>query len=275
MDEVDSGSVLAGSSEVDWRSGLDEGLRMDPSLADIKDVNSLAKSYVHAQRMVGRDKISIPQEGATEEDWNNFYNRLGRPEKYEINTDDIKYPENFPINENIENLKDSLFDLYHKTGLTNAQANAMHNGLMQQLINDFEEAEGVNAAQRETWKNELHKDFGRAYDQQVELAQRAAREFGGDEVINWLEQSGMGDNPMLVKMFAKIGSKISESTANTGAGINSFALTPDAARQEIARLQRDPVFMKQYSSTEMDGHREAIEKMQSLFEFAYPDEEAA
>ena len=93
MDEGNSGSVLgAGSSEApapevvsDWRSGLPEDVAGDPSLADIKDVSSLAKSYVHAQRMVGRDKVSIPQEGAGEDEWNSFYDRLGRPEKYEIN----------------------------------------------------------------------------------------------------------------------------------------------------------------------------------------------
>jgi len=52
----------------------------------------------------------------------------------------------------------------------------------------------------------------------------------------------------------------------------SFMLTPDAARQEIARLQRDPNFMAQYSDSEKDGHNAAIEKMQQLFGFAYPEQ---
>jgi len=275
MNEGESGSVLTGSSETDWRTGLDESLRTDPSLADIKDISGLAKSYIHAQKMIGRDKVAIPQEGATEDEWNSFYDRLGRPGTYEINTSDLKYPENWPQHENIDKFKDNLLSVYHKAGLTNSQANAIHTGLMQELISDFEQSQSTIELEREGWRSQLEKDFGRAFDQQVDLAQRAAREFGGEEVLNWLEESGMGDNPTVVKMFAKIGAKMTEASVNNGAGAASFALTPDAARQEIARLQRDPVFMKQYSSTEMDGHREAIEKMQSLFEFAYPDEEAA
>jgi hypothetical protein len=57
MNEGESGSVLTGSSETDWRTGLDESLRTDPSLADIKDISGLAKSYIHAQKMIGRDKL--------------------------------------------------------------------------------------------------------------------------------------------------------------------------------------------------------------------------
>jgi len=283
MDEGDSGSVLsAGNSQepvqetTDWRSGLPEDIAGDPSLADIKDVGSLAKSYVHAQRMVGRDKVSIPQDGANEDEWNSFYDRLGRPEKYEINKDAVTFPENFPVQDNIENLQESLLTLYHGAGLTNDQANKVHSGLLKQLVNDFEEAQSLTDTRSSEWKAQLEKDFGRAYDQQVDYAQRAAREFGGDEIINFLEETGLGDNPLLVKMFAKIGSQMTESTAKDGANANNFALTPNAARQEIARLQRDSVFMQQYSSTDLDGHKEAIEKMQSLFEYAYPlDEEAA
>ena len=47
--------VETGSS--DWLDSIDEALKTEPSLSDIKDVNSLAKSYVHAQKMIGADKI--------------------------------------------------------------------------------------------------------------------------------------------------------------------------------------------------------------------------
>ena len=38
----------------------DSGLRDDPSLQSFKDVDSLAKSYVHLNKMMGRDKIVMP-----------------------------------------------------------------------------------------------------------------------------------------------------------------------------------------------------------------------
>lgn len=272
MSEEINGSVDTGSSVADWKASLDESLRSDPSLADIKDVSGLAKSYIHAQKMVGRDKVAIPQEGAAPDEWAAFYDRLGRPAEYELNKGDLTLPENVQVNEATEQ---AMLKIFHEAGLTNAQANAIYNGYMQQLVGDVEGANKARESQQADWHAELQKDFGKAFEQQVDMAQRAAREFGGEDFLKWLDTTGMGDNPMFVKMFAKIGKSMSESTADTGTGTNSFALTPDAARQEIARLQRDPTFMKQYSSTEMDGHNEAIAKMQSLFQYAYPDLEGA
>jgi hypothetical protein len=51
-----------------------------------------------------------------------------------------------------------------------------------------------------------------------------------------------------------------------------FTLTPDAARQEIARMQRDDKFMAAYLSPATEGHTEAVKKMHELFGLAYPEE---
>ena len=62
----------------DWRSSIPEDLQNDPSLADIQDVAGLANGYVHAQHMIGADKVAIPSRDATPEELDNFYNK---PEK--------------------------------------------------------------------------------------------------------------------------------------------------------------------------------------------------
>ena len=41
----------------DWRSSIPEEIRGHKSLDHINDVGALAKSYVHAQSMIGADKI--------------------------------------------------------------------------------------------------------------------------------------------------------------------------------------------------------------------------
>ena len=64
----------------DWKSSLPEDLRMDPSIANAPSVESMAKSYVSAQRMVGLDKIAVPTEHSTDEEWTQVYDKLGRPE---------------------------------------------------------------------------------------------------------------------------------------------------------------------------------------------------
>ena len=89
-DQEQTGSVLTGSSDApatdaqapaDWKSGLPEDIRNDPSIADIKDVSAMAKSYINGQKLIGKNRISLPGEGATDEEISAFHSQLGRPEK--------------------------------------------------------------------------------------------------------------------------------------------------------------------------------------------------
>ena len=74
-------------SEQSFVDTLPEDVRSEPSLKNFQDAGQLAKSYVHAQRMVGADKISVPTKHATDEDWNQVFSKLGvpdSPDKYEV-----------------------------------------------------------------------------------------------------------------------------------------------------------------------------------------------
>ena len=67
-------------SEQSFVDTLPEDVRAEPSLKNFQDAGQLAKSYVHAQRMVGADKISVPTKHATDEDWNQVFSKLGVPD---------------------------------------------------------------------------------------------------------------------------------------------------------------------------------------------------
>lgn len=263
---TDTGSSSS-DSQPDWRASLSEEFRNDPSLADIQDVNGLAKSYVHAQRLVGADKVALPRQDAPPEEWNDLYDKLGRPEKYEITRPTLAEGLDYD-----NAMEEKMLGLMHEAGLSQGQAQKIYSGYMEHMTGGYNEMNKTRELERTQWDHELRSTFGKAYDEQVSLAQRAAAEFGGDEFRSWLNETGLGDHPMLVKMFAKIGQQVSESRIDPQGRSQSFMLTPDGARQEIARLQRDADFMRQYSDAEVDGHKEAIEKMQQLFSFAYPDQ---
>jgi hypothetical protein len=283
MSEVDTGSVVndggastaptvaAGSSSgsIDWRSALDEGLRSDPTLADIKDLNGLAKSYVHAQRMVGKDKLVIPGEGADPTEWDSFYEKLGRPQdgKYNLDPKGI-IPDDMPFQpEAIDHFK----KVFHEAGLSQKQAETVFKNYMQFAGEQHTNMMTTGQQQREQWVTDVKKEFGKAYDQKIDLAVRAVDTFGGEDMKKWLNETGLGDNPMFIKVFSKIGEKMQESLTQPGQS-GGFTLTPDAARQEIARMQRDDKFMAAYLSPATEGHAEAVKKMHELYGFAYPEE---
>lgn len=266
---IDAGSS-AGSMQ-DWRASLDETLRADPTLADIKDLNGLAKSYVHAQRMIGKDKITIPQEGADPSEWDGFYERLGRPGdgNYKLDPTGLM-PADLPFDPQV---LDRFKKVFHAAGLNQKQAEGVFKNYLEYVGEvHSNNTKGVET-QRQEWVNTVKKEFGRAFDERVDLAVRAVETFGGNEIVQWLDQTGMGDHPMFVKMFAKIGQQMQEALASPNQS-RGWTMTPDTARQEIARAQRDTEFMKAYMTPAATGHAEAVKKMQDLFSFAYPEEAA-
>lgn len=72
-----------------WYSSLPDELKSDPNIIKFKDPASLAKSYIHLQRNLGADKIALPGENATDDDWKQVYRKLGVPEsldEYKVNS---------------------------------------------------------------------------------------------------------------------------------------------------------------------------------------------
>ena len=278
-DQEQTGSVLTGSSDApatdaqapaDWRSGLPEDIRNDPSLADIKDVGSMAKSYINGQKLIGKNRIALPGEGATDEEMSAFYSQLGRPEKadgYQFG-DRPSLPEGMQYDEAFET---QFKDLSYKAGLTPKQAKAIYDGYHDYISKKTELAGESDSQKAAEWVNSLKQEFGKAYDERIDLAKRAVDSYGDTNLKQWLQESGNGNNPMFVKLFAKIGEGIAEGKTDATQA-RSFVMTPDQAQQEIARYNRDQTFMTAYTSGDHPGHREAVSKMDGLYKLAYPDE---
>ena len=220
-----------------WKDHLDEDLRNDPSLKHIKDIPSAIKSYVHAQRMVGQDKFNVPNKYATPDEWDNIYNKLGRPEsadKY-----DIKLEENSMISpEFLQGFKASA----HKAGLNPAQASEFMNF----YGNQVKEAQTQIAAYEEQQSKEevegLKKEWGAAYPSKIKAAQEALTSFGGPEIMNYLKESGLDKDVTLAKFFAKIGEALTEDNNAEGGHSQSNALTPSQAHKEINAMMTNPAY---------------------------------
>ena len=90
----------------------------------------------------------------------------------------------------------------------------------QQLI-DFEtrfarQTAKENEAQKAQWVQETQSFFGPQWQQEVSLAVRAADAFGGPELRALLEETGLGNHPVIVRTFNEIGKRISEDVSPGG-----------------------------------------------------------
>ena len=254
--------------EVPFSDSLPEDLRAEPAFKDIGNVQDLARSYFNAQKMVGADKVAIPGQNADESDWGTFYDKLGRPSEaasYEFNPGEEAG--SLSDSEQLSQFKDAAYNL----GLSKKQAEGLFDWYNKTSVDAYGKVETALEDRRLQAEETLRGEFGNAYDERVGLASRVAQEFGGDEGIELLEESGLGNDPRVIKMFAKIGMAMAEDSIAIGDGNSSFTMTPDEAQREIASLQRDADFMTSYGDASNPTHGEAVTRMAKLFEYAHPD----
>ena len=212
---------------------LPEELRGEAAFKDIKDLGGLAKSYLHAQRMVGMDKVAIPGQDATPDDWNNFYARLGRPEapdKYEFPSYEPK-TEGFSIDPEMQS---QFAKTAHELGLSKTQAAKLYDWYAQSSDGIAQQALENDMRFQQEAKTQLTKEWGNAYDQNVNFARAAAKEYGGEELINVLEETRLGDHPVILKALAKIGRALAEDPMHTSQSGQNFEMAPAEAQAKIA-----------------------------------------
>jgi len=253
---VQSSTVLgSGSDNQDWRSSLPDDLRNDATLQNFKDIESLAKTVVHQQKVLG-SRIPIPK---TDAERSELYTKLGRPEtseQYKINIPETH--KSYFQDENVSQFK----NVAHKIGLNNEQVNALIDYQLKTIDNQVSTEPSKIAAERTNTENALKKEWGYEYDKNVRSAQRALSVYGDDE-IRQLMDTEAGNNPAVIKMFARLGAEVTEDMAKNTQN-NSLATSPLDAQSEIDSIfsnANDP-----YHSSMHKEHSNRVEYMRQLHE---------
>lgn len=258
-----------GGAGSDFRASLPAEYQQHPSLNDIKDLGSLVKSYVNAQSMIGADKLVLPRPDAGPQEWEAVYNRLGRPSdaaKYDLSKTQI--PQNFPFD---PAFTDKAKALFHKVGLSQTQAATMWDEMIKAEVGNYSMFTEERAKAREKAIETLKGEWGADFNKNQALAEQAKYAFGGDELKNWLAETGLADDPMLTKLFAKVGQAMAEDPIFKQSTMQSgFAPTADVAKSEIAALQGNTEFMKQYTDRDHPQHAQAKARMDNLWKKAFP-----
>jgi hypothetical protein len=226
--------VAEAAPAVSFLDSLPEDLRGEPSLRNFNDVGALAKSYTHAQRMIGGDKIGKPQQSWTDDQWTEHHIHSGRPETsegYEFRL------EGQLADSTLEGFRDSAF----KAGLSGKQAQSvaefMDASLGQMATDRADQADTL----RHEGEQELRQQYGKAFDQRMEMAMGAARQMLGDKVdiLEEVELSDgrlLGDHPEIIRMFSAFAEQIGED--NLIGETAELVMTPDEARRQLAEVTR-------------------------------------
>ena len=244
---------------------IPEELREHPSLSPIKDVGNLARSYVNAQRLIGSDKVPLPK-NPTEEDLDNIYSKLGRPETpqgYEL-----------PVDGNVitEEVAAQYADIAHNLRLTPQQAQGVldyYKSTVQQTSEGLAEQAEQQAEQTTA---ELQKEWGQAFEQKVTAAKEIVDQFAGPELLQMKLEDGtlIGNHPTFIKAFAAMGDFKSTVTSEDTVSDNATnrAYTPQMAQQEVDAIMSDKTHAY-WNRKDPIGRQRAVERMQELMGFIH------
>jgi len=250
---------------VDWKASLPEDLRSEPSLQSIKEIGDLAKSYIHAQKMVGKDKIVVPDKFATPDDWRkNVFNKLGLPEtedKY-----DFKVKEGSKLDADfIKGFKAEAF----KNGILPHQAEQLA-GWYDEKMAAFESTYSKTMEDNTKANIEsLKKEWGAGFEKNVKIANVVLEKFADPEIMEHLKNSGFANDTKLVKLLHKMGAAVLDDKV-LGDAINTNAgLSPEDAKIEVNKIIGDknhPYFNSLHAS-----HKDAVAEVQRLYGFMFQE----
>lgn len=220
-------------------------------------------SYRGAEKLIGRDPntLLVLPRADDPEGFRAVAAKLGMPEKateYKLHTLEGTDPD--------PNYVGHVQEVFHKAGLTKAQAEAISKG-----HNEFMAKAAAQAAKDydlnvQSDKAALQKEWGGGYDRMMGRAQLAARTLGiPAAAIDALEQA-MGYAGTM-KMFAEVGGKLGEDGFTGGSGAVRFSsqMTPAEAQAEWDAMKADDKARAALFDNNHPGHKAAKEKQAKLF----------
>ncbi|HBR7581863.1 TPA: peptidase [Klebsiella pneumoniae] len=135
----------------------------------------------------------------------------GAPEKYEFQAGE-------GVELDVEALKD-FEPVARELNLTNEQAQKLVDAYPKILAGVQQRQAEAWQAQTEQWAADVKADKeigGDKLTANLSAAQRALEQFGDQELKEYLDSTGLGNHPALVKAFIKVGKAMSEDKVVTG-----------------------------------------------------------
>lgn len=196
------------STQPTWKDSISEVYRNDPNIEKFTEIDALAKSYINATRMIGQDKMVVPNKNFTEDQWEEAYVKMGRPESAEKYSLDVKSDIVSLDEQAIRSFQEQSF----KLGLNNEQAKGVLDFYKNNMEAQTQQAKVDAETTQAQAQNILRQEWGRDYDSNIAKAKSLATANLSPEVFEMELADGtrLGDNVDVIKGFAKIASMMSE-----------------------------------------------------------------
>lgn len=238
-------------SEPTWREALPDDLKTDKSLEKFKDVPSLAKSYLEAQKAASKAMnakgVIIPGENATPEEVSAYRKALGVPETpdgYELESPTL--PEGMVFD---TDKAKKLAELAHAKGISKEAFQELAKAYNANQIAEFEAQQKVVQENIKSATIEMKKEWGRDFEKNLAKAEAAIITVFGEDFNKMLQETGLGNDPRVIRGMFKASQTIGEdrlvTTNKQGTGGEYSMEGLVSMKMDDRYLAKDPLFLKQ------------------------------
>ena len=280
--EVSSEATSVQETPTSWLDSVDADLRGESCLTDIKDVNSLTKSYVHSQRKIGElstGNLKIPTEHASDEAKTEFYDKLKEipgvtmlPDESDeeavkafrtklgvpadANNYEIKGPENFEMD---AGLVEEFKGIAHTLGLTNKQANELANFA---ASNDMKLAQEMKGKQ-EAGINTLKSEWGNDFDNRLQGAEAMLSSYEDKytDAVNEIRGTGLRHNPVLINLLSDMYQNVKGTDVNLPNQSIEYGMTATEAKRQLNDIEGNlnhPFYSAPEGSVELENAQKEV-----------------
>lgn len=239
-------------------------LRDHPKVKEFKDVGSLARSYVEAQKLIGKKQVQqglvAPGDDATDEQRQAFQAELrkmnGVPDTHEGYS--IKMPE---LPDGYDPQKGMLPEFIQK-----AHGQGLNNSQVQWFVDMFagidKQARDKAASDLKAQQEAMQKEWGDKYEENLHLGEKVLSKFGDEAFVNAVK-GNLGNDPGFLRLLVNIGKGVSEDTLKgTGASVPATGKT----QEEISALMRSEA----YTNSSHQDHLKTHKEVEAWFKAKHP-----
>jgi hypothetical protein len=243
-EKVPGGGRLDPEESGNFLENIPEEYKNKPYMKEINSVDGLMKQFDNAMKLIGKKPYSIPEETAAPEEWDNFYNKLGRPEKPE----DYKINNSFEVEmgESGKEFDNDLKKIFHQAGLTSKQSNLLQDGYSGIVKKYIEKTQQDGKVQTEEFKIIFEQEYG---DRKNEVLNRSRKILNQFTKENFKSQIETLDNNALMIMSGVLDNiytkYIADDDLPNPQGISGSMLDIE---KELIKIRENPNYINPGSS---------------------------
>lgn len=248
-----------------WKDSLPEEIRGEKMLDNLGDFHGLMKQFVHAQKQIGKDKVVLPDEKSTENDWNVFYEKIGRPKT----VGDYKFAkdENLPEDSYDDNIITKFLEGAHKVGITQKQIDYLSQFEAERIKGGLEALQEQQERDRNEAERAVKAKWGAAYDQMLHLANYIINENTEEGADRQALLERAGNDPVFADYMARLCKKYEAEDKAVMSQMKTP--TPADAISQAEQLRATPGYTSgELYNSNPAKYNEITRKIQELYEIA-------